>query len=74
MLRSGVGRNHRGDLSLGENLHESVGVVCLVGNEGPGMRVLEQRLAADEIVGLSWRENELNRIAEGIDKGVNFRA
>jgi hypothetical protein len=38
------------------------------------MRVLEQRLAADEIVGLSWRENELNRIAEGIDKGVNFRA
>ena len=71
---AGMGRNHRGDLSLGEGLDKAVGIVCLIGDEGPGMRVLEQRLAARKIVGLSWSENELKRIAEGIDKGVNFRA
>ena len=71
---AGMGRNHRGDLPLGERLDKAVGVICLVGNEGPGMRVLEQRFAADEIIGLSWSENELKRIAESINKGVNFRA
>ena len=74
VLRSGVGRNHRGDLSLGENLHESVGVVCLVGNERPRIGMLEQRLAAGEIVVLSCGENELDGIAESIDECVNFSA
>jgi hypothetical protein len=37
------------------------------------MRVLKQRLGARKVVGLSWSKNELKRIAEGIDKGVNFR-
>ena len=71
---AGVGRNHRGDLPLGEGLDEGVGIVCLVGNERPWIGMLEQRLAAGEIVVLSWGENELDGIAESIDKGMNFCA
>ena len=70
-LAAGVGWNHRGDLPLGEGLDEDVCVVCLVGNERPWIGMLEQRLAAGEIVVLSWGENELDGIAEGIDKCVN---
>jgi hypothetical protein len=36
--------------------------------------MFEQRPCAGEIVGLSWRENELDGIAESIDEGMNFRA
>jgi hypothetical protein len=71
---AGVGRNYRGDLPLGEGREEGVGIICLVGNERPGIGMLEQRLAAGEIVVLSWRENELDGIAESINKCVNFRA
>jgi len=73
-VAAGVGRNHRGDLSLGEGLDEGVGVVCLVGNERPRIGMLEQRLAAGEIVVLSCGENELDGIAESIDECVNFSA
>ena len=40
-LAAGVGRNHRGDLPLGEGLNEGIGVVCLIGNEGPWIGMLE---------------------------------
>jgi hypothetical protein len=63
-----------GDLPVGEGLNEAVGVVCLVGDERSWIGMLEQRLAASEIVVLSWRENELDGIAESIDQSVNFRA
>ena len=69
---AGVGRNHRGDLPLGKGIDEGVGVVCLVGNERPWIDMLEQRLAAGEIVVLSWREKELDGIAESVDECVNF--
>ena len=69
-----VGRNHGGDLPVREGLNEAVGVVCLVGDERSWIGMLEQRLAASEIVVLSWRENELDGIAESIDQSVNFRA
>ena len=72
MLRSGVGRNHRGDLSLGEGLDEGVGIVCLVCDERPWIGMLEQRLATGKVVVLSWGENELDGIAESINECVNF--
>jgi hypothetical protein len=71
---AGVGRNHRSDLSLGEGLDEGVGIVCLVGNERPWIGMLEQRLAAGEIVVLARGENELDGIAESIDECMNFCA
>jgi hypothetical protein len=61
-------------LPLGKGLDEGVGVICLVGNERPWIGMLEQRLAAGEIVVLSWRENELDGIAESIDECMNFCA
>jgi hypothetical protein len=61
-------------LPVREGLNEAVGVVCLVGDERSWIGMLEQRLAASEIVVLSWRENELDGIAESIDQSVNFRA
>ncbi len=70
----GGGKNHRGDLPLGKGIDEGVCVVCLVGNDRPWINMLEQWLAAGEIVVLSWRENELDGIAESIDECVNFRA
>ena len=69
---AGVGRNHRGDLPLGEGFEKDVGIICLVGNERPWIGMLEQRLAAGEIVVLSWGENELDGIAESINECVNF--
>jgi hypothetical protein len=73
-LAAGVGRNHRGDLPLGEGLDEDVCVLGIVGNERPWIGMLKQRLAPGQIVVLSWGENELEGIAGGIDKGVNFCA
>src|SRR5262249_7817525 len=71
---AGGGRNHRGDLPLSESLNEAIGIVNLVGNERSWIGMLEQRLAAGEIIVLPWRENELDGIAESIDQCVNFRA
>jgi hypothetical protein len=61
-------------LPLGEAIDQSIGVVCHVANQRLWIDLLEQRLCADEIVGLSWREQELDRIAESIDEGMNFGA
>lgn len=40
LFAAGMGRNHRGDLSLGEGVDEGVGVVCRVGNERPWIGML----------------------------------
>jgi hypothetical protein len=37
-----MGRNYRGDLPLGENADERVGIVRLVGNDRPWVDTLEQ--------------------------------
>jgi hypothetical protein len=71
---AGVGRNHWGDVPLSEAIDQSIGVLCHVANQSLWIDVLEQWLCADEIVGLSRREQELDRIAESIDEGVNFGA
>jgi hypothetical protein len=38
---AGMGRNHRGDLPLGEGFDEGIGVVCLVGNKGSWIGMIE---------------------------------
>jgi hypothetical protein len=40
-VAAGMGRNHRGDLSLGEDFDEGVGIVCLVGNKRPWIGMLD---------------------------------
>lgn len=73
-LAAGVRRNHRGDFPLGEMVEQGVGVICHVANQRRWIGLREQRLCADEIVGLSWCEGELDGIAESIDERVNFGA
>jgi hypothetical protein len=69
---AGVGRNHRGDLPIGQKFDKGVGVVCLVANQSRRTGILEQRLCADEVVGLSWSEQQLDGITQRIDERVNF--
>ena len=71
---TGVRRNHRGDLPVGQEFDESVGVIRLVANQSRGIGIGEQWLGAGEIVGLSWREHQLDGIAQCIDERVNFGA
>ena len=49
-----------------------VGVVGLVADQGLRIDVVEQRLCASQIVGLPWREHQLDGIAQGIDERVDF--
>ena len=69
---AGMGRNDRGDLPVGQKFDEGVGVVGLVTNQSSRTGILEQRLCADEIVGLSWCEQQLDGITQRIDERVNF--
>jgi hypothetical protein len=82
-LAVGFRRNHGGDFALGattnwpeisspERIEQRVGVVRFVANQSLWISLLKQRLCASQIVGLPRREHQIDRIAEGIDKGVNF--
>jgi hypothetical protein len=71
-LAVGFRRNHGGDFALGERIEERVGVVRLVANQSLWISLLKRRLCASQIVGLPRREHQIDRIAEGIDKDMNF--
>ena len=73
-LAVGFGRNHRGDLSLGQRIAKRIGVVCLVADESLRIGSFEQRLRASQIMGLTRREHHIDGIAERIDEDVNFGA
>ena len=72
-LAIGLGRDDGSDPPAGEDGDEGIGIVALVANQGFGLGVFDERLGADEIVGLPGREHQLDRIAQGIDEGVDFR-
>lgn len=71
-LAVGLRRNHRGNVALSEGVEQRVGIVGLVANQGVRIGIVEQQLCASQIVSLPRREPHLDRITEGIDKGVNF--
>jgi hypothetical protein len=71
---AGVRRNNRGDLPLGQDVDEGVGVICFVADQGRRIAIAKQRLGADEIVGLSRRQHQLDRVAQRIDERMNFGA
>jgi len=71
-LALGLRRNHRGNVALSEGVKQRVGVVGLVANQGLRIGIVEQQLGASQIVSLPRREPHLDRIAEGIDEGVDF--
>ena len=71
---AGMRRNHWSDLPPGEEIDEAIGVIGLVADQGRRVVLCEQRLGANKIVGLSWREHQLHGIAQSIDERVNFGA
>jgi len=71
-LAVGLRRNHRSNVALSEGVEQRVGVVGLVANQGMRIDIVEQHLRTSQIVGLPRREYHLDRIAEGIDQGVDF--
>jgi hypothetical protein len=51
-----------------------VSIEGFVGEQGVGRHLRQQRVGAGEIMGLAWRQQKAQRIAEGIDQGVNLGA
>ena len=68
----GFWRNHRGNSSLSESVNQRIGVVSLVAKQGLRISAVDQLLRASQIVGLSWREHQFDRIAQSIDKRMDF--
>jgi hypothetical protein len=71
----GLGRNHRRFAGLRQRFeYPFVGIVAFVGNNNRRFYSGQQRLRSFQITGLSGCQEKTDRIAEGIDGGVNFRA
>ena len=66
------GRDDGSDCPPGESVNERIGIVSLVTDQGIWIGVLDQWLCASEIMRLTWREHQLDRVAESIDKRMNF--
>ena len=71
-LTVGLGRDDRGNSPLRESVDERVGIVRFVSNQGIGLGILDQRLGTGKIMGLAWREHQLDGVAQGIHEHVNF--
>ena len=65
-------RDHRGDTSLDERPDQRISVVSLVAKQGARVGAFEQGLRACQVVGLSRRQYQFDRIAQGINEGVDF--
>jgi hypothetical protein len=71
-LAIGLWGDHRGDSALGEAIDEPIGVVGLVANQGIWIGAVDQQFCASQIVGLPWREHQVDGIAQSIDERVDF--
>jgi hypothetical protein len=54
--------------------HPFVGIEGFVRQQGIGSQIWQQRVGTFQIVGLAGRQYETQRIAKGIDKGMNLCA
>lgn len=68
----GLWGNHRGDFALRESVDQRIGVVGLISEQGAWIDAVDQRLRAGQIVRLPRREHQFDRIAQGIDQGMDF--
>jgi hypothetical protein len=72
-LSVGFGGNYRRDFSLRKAIDERISIVGLVCDQGFWIGIFNQVLGASQIVNLPCREQQIGRIAQGVDEGVNFR-
>ena len=68
----GLWGNHGGDVPPLESVDQRIGVIGLIGEQGAWIGAVDQRLRASQIVRLPWREHQFDRIAQGIDQGMDF--
>ena len=67
------GWDHRRFSGCVQRLYDAfVGVECFVCQQSGGFHLRQQRIGAFQIMGLAWREQERERIAKGVDQGMNF--
>src|SRR5439155_12820990 len=71
-LAGGLWRDHRSDSPLVQAVDERISVEGLVADQGIGIDGFDQRRRASQIVGLPRREYQFDRIAQGIDEGMDF--
>ena len=71
-LAIGLGRDHRLDAAHGQGFDETVGVVTFVGDEGLRLDFGQERFGLGDVVGLTARQADRQRIAERIDDGVDL--
>jgi hypothetical protein len=65
-------RNHRGNTPLSESVDQRISVVRLVAKQGVRVGAFEQRSCTSQVMGLSRRQHQFDRIAQGINEGVDF--
>lgn len=68
----GLGRNDRFDASLLQGKDQAISIMGLISEEGLRIDIFQERLCLAEIRGLAGSQREGDRIAQGIDKGVDF--
>ena len=71
-LTVGFWRNHWGDPSLSESFDQRIRVVSLVAKQGSWISAVKQLLRTSQIMGLSRRQHQFDRIAQGINERVDF--
>ncbi len=71
-LAVGFWRDHWSDCPLIECVDQRIGVVSLVAEERMRIGIFEQRLRASQVMVLPWRQHQVARITQGIDKRVDF--
>ncbi len=68
----GLGRDDRCDSPSGQGVDQVIGVVSLVGEQSLKVDVLDQRLGLAEVRSLARRQQQLDRVAQSIDEGVDL--
>ena len=54
--------------------HPLVGIEGFVCHQSIGLHLRQQRVGSFQVMGLAWSEQEGNRIAQGVDQGMDFGA
>ena len=72
LWRGFSGRDDRDGVLFGDGIAERLGIVALVAENVSGRQIGDQGFGLGDVVDLTWRENESEGIAQGIDDGVYF--
>ena len=72
LWRGFSGWDHRDGVLFGDGIAERLGIVALIAEDVSGRQIGDQGFGLGDVVDLSWRKNEAEWIAQGIDDGVDF--